>query len=87
MFRPPGFESPKRPAERADWPPSPIWTGQYPIIGSWLEDYEKIRKIGVLRSDFPDTVRSVTAFQKIKVDRKAAEELYREEIDRIYRES
>ena len=53
-------------------------------INNQLEEPEKIRKIAVLKDDFPETVRSVTAFQKIKVDRKAVKELYREEIERIY---
>ena len=54
-------------------------------INNQLEEPEKIRKIAVLKDDFPETVRGVTAFQKIKVDRKAVRELYREEIERIYR--
>ena len=54
-------------------------------INNQLEEPEKIRKIAVLKDDFPETVRGVTAFQKIKVDRKAVKELYREEIERIYR--
>ena len=54
-------------------------------INARLEEPEKIRKIIVLEKDFPEKVRSVTAFQKIKVDRKAVEELYREKIERIYR--
>jgi len=54
-------------------------------INNQLEEPEKIRKIAVLKDDFPETVRSVTPFQKIKVDRKAVKELYREEIERIYR--
>ena len=54
-------------------------------INAKLEDPEKIRKIVVLEKDFPEKVRSVTAFQKIKIDRKAVEDLYRDEIDRIYR--
>ena len=53
-------------------------------INNQLEEPEKIRKIAVLKDDFPETVRSVTAFQKIRVDRKAVKELYREEIERIY---
>ena len=54
-------------------------------VNAKLEDSERIRKIVVLDKDFPDKVRSVTAFQKIKVDRKAVEELYRKEIEAIYR--
>lgn len=54
-------------------------------INERLEDYEKIRKIAVMREDFPERVRSVTTVQKIKIDRKAVEEIYRREIDAIYR--
>jgi len=54
-------------------------------INARLEEPERIRKIVVLAKDFPERVRSVTAFQKIKVDRKAVAELYRREIDGIYR--
>lgn len=61
-----------------------LWSRIEKINGR-LEDYEKVHKIAVLRGDFPERAKSVTAFQKIKVDRKAVEELYREEIDRIYR--
>jgi hypothetical protein len=37
-----------------------------------------------MREDFPEKVRSVTAFQKIKINRKAVEEIYRKEIEQIY---
>ena len=53
-------------------------------INSQLEEPERIRKIIVLEKDFPEKMRSVTAFQKIKVDRKAVEELYCREIEWIY---
>ncbi|MBI2540630.1 MAG: hypothetical protein HYW04_12705, partial [Deltaproteobacteria bacterium] len=46
---------------------------------------ERIRKIVVLEKELPEEVRGVTAFQKIKVDRKAVGELYRREIERVYR--
>jgi long-chain acyl-CoA synthetase len=49
-----------------------------------LEQYEKIGRFLVLAEDFSDQVRSVTVFQKIKIDRKAVEELYRREIEEIY---
>lgn len=55
-------------------------------INERLEFYERVRKIAVLGGEFPENVRSVTAFQKIKVDRNAVDELYRNEIDRIYRD-
>ena len=53
-------------------------------INERLEEYEKIRKIALLQQDFPGRVRSVTHFQKIKVDRKAVAELYKKEIRQIY---
>jgi len=53
-------------------------------INERLEDIEKVRKIVVMKTDFPETVRSITAFQKVKVDRKAVEELYQKEIQQIY---
>jgi len=54
-------------------------------INARLEDPEKIRKIVVLKKEFPEEVRGVTTFQKIKVDRKAVAELYRREIEGVYR--
>jgi long-chain acyl-CoA synthetase len=53
-------------------------------INQRLEEYEQIRKVVLLPSNFSDRVRSVTAFQKIKVDRAAVEELYKKEIRQIY---
>ncbi len=38
-----------------------------------------------MQDEFPAEVRSVTAFQKIKIDRKAVEERYRKEIGSLYR--
>jgi hypothetical protein len=38
-----------------------------------------------MAEDFSDQVRSVTVFQKIKIDRKAVEQRYRQEIEEIYR--
>ncbi len=49
-----------------------------------LDEHERIRDIAVVREDFPERARSVTAFQKVKVDRKAVQELYAREIQRIY---
>jgi long-chain acyl-CoA synthetase len=60
-----------------------IWCRVEEINGS-LEEYERIRKIVTLPADFTPAVRSVTAFQKIKVDRRALEESYESIIDRIY---
>ena len=63
--------------EAALWPRIEQVNGQ-------LEHYEQVRKIVVLRDDFPAEVRSVNVFQKIKIDRKAVAERYRQEIDMIY---
>ncbi len=49
-----------------------------------LEQFEKIRKFALIPDDFSDEVRSVTVFQKIKIDRKAVERRYRNEIEAIY---
>ena len=62
-----------------------VWGG-VERVNQRLEEYEQIRKIVLLGDDFPERVRSVTAFQKIKVDRKAVEELYQKEIRQIYGE-
>jgi long-subunit acyl-CoA synthetase (AMP-forming) len=53
-------------------------------INARLEDFEKIRKFAVMRSDFSDEVRTVTVFQKIKIDRQAVAELYQKEIAALY---
>ncbi len=53
-------------------------------INEGLEHYEQIRKFSVLEQDFPDRVRSITAFQKIKVDRELVGEMYQKEIAVIY---
>src|SRR4030095_6938633 len=49
-----------------------------------LEQFEKVRRCAIIRDDFSDEVRSVTVFQKIKVDRKAVEQRYQKEIEEIY---
>jgi long-chain acyl-CoA synthetase len=53
-------------------------------INMGLEENEKIKGFVILERDIPEKVRSVTAFQKIKIDRKATAELYRKEIESIY---
>ena len=53
-------------------------------INARLEQFEKIRKFAVMPSDFADAVRTVTVFQKIKIDRKAVAELYHKEIAELY---
>jgi long-chain acyl-CoA synthetase len=54
------------------------------LINARLEQFEKIRKFAVIQSDFSDEVRTVTVFQKIKIDRKAVAELYQKEIAELY---
>lgn len=53
-------------------------------VNGRLERSEPIRKIAVMQTDFPPEVRSVNAFQKIKVDREAVARHYRQEIEEIY---
>jgi long-chain acyl-CoA synthetase len=53
-------------------------------INARLEQFETIRKFAVLQNDFSDEVRTVTVFQKIKIDRKAVEQRYHKEIEKIY---
>jgi long-chain acyl-CoA synthetase len=53
-------------------------------INRRLDEHERIRDIALVREDFPERVRSVTAFQKVKIDRKAVQELYAREIQSIY---
>ena len=53
-------------------------------INSRLEEVEKVRKLVVMQDEFPAEVRSVTVFQKSKIDRKAVEERYQKEIESIY---
>lgn len=55
-------------------------------VNQRLEEYEQIRKIVLLRENFPERVRSVTAFQKTRIDRAAVAELYQNEIRQIYGE-
>ena len=43
-------------------------------INEGLEEIEKVRKIVIMKNNFPENVRSITAFQKVKVDRKRSEE-------------
>jgi long-subunit acyl-CoA synthetase (AMP-forming) len=53
-------------------------------VNSRLEHYEQIRKMTVMKNDFPSEVRSVNVFQKVKVDRKVVAERYRKEIEELY---
>ena len=53
-------------------------------INRRLDEHERIRDVALVREDFPERVRSVTAFQKVKIDRKAVQELYAREIRQIY---
>jgi long-chain acyl-CoA synthetase len=60
-----------------------LWS-QIARVNKRLEVYEQIRKIAVLRHDFPPEVRSINHFHKVKVDRKMVAERFGQEIDAIY---
>ena len=60
-----------------------LWS-RVQLINERLEQMEQIRKICVLEGDFPLSVRTVTAFQKTKIDRKEVEKHYKKEIEEIY---
>jgi long-chain acyl-CoA synthetase len=53
-------------------------------INRRLESCERIREFRIMAADFPPEVRTVTVFQKIKIDRKSVEERYQEMIHAIY---
>jgi long-chain acyl-CoA synthetase len=48
-----------------------------------LDEHERIRDIAIINGNFPERVRSVTGL-KVKIDRKAVQELYAREIQKIY---
>ncbi len=58
--------------------------GRVAKINAGLEEMAKIRKMAVLKNDFPAEVRGLTAIQKVKIDRKGVESEYRKEIGAIY---
>jgi len=60
-----------------------LWS-QIARVNARLEVYEQVKKIKLLRDEFPTEVRAVNVFQKIKVDRKRVAERYRSEIELIY---
>jgi long-subunit acyl-CoA synthetase (AMP-forming) len=60
-----------------------LWS-QIGRVNARLEVYEQIRKIAVLRDDFPPEVRSINHFHKVKVDRRMVAERFGQEIDGIY---
>jgi len=53
-------------------------------INGRLEEYERIRKIAVMPTDFSPEVRCVTVFQKIKIERKIVEQRFEKLISAIY---
>ncbi|MGE5218882.1 MAG: AMP-dependent synthetase/ligase [Chloroflexota bacterium] len=63
-----------------------VWR-QIDTVNERLEHYEKIRKIALMRTDFPTEVRSINVFQKTKIDRQLVAKSYRREIDEIYASS
>jgi long-chain acyl-CoA synthetase len=65
--------------ERVLWP-------RVEQINETLDEHEKIRRIVVLEKEFPDSVRTITPLQKVKIDRKKLEEVYARVIAEIYGE-
>ena len=63
--------------ERVLWP-------RVEQINERLDEHEKIRRIIVLENDFPESVRSITPLQKVRIDRKKVEEVYARAIAEIY---
>jgi len=53
-------------------------------LNARLEHFERIQKFLVMKDDFPFAVRSVNAFQKVKIDRKKAAEHFKKQIEDIY---
>jgi long-chain acyl-CoA synthetase len=53
-------------------------------LNARLEHFERIQKFLMMKEDFPLEVRSVNAFQKVKVDRKKAAEHFQKQIEEIY---
>jgi long-subunit acyl-CoA synthetase (AMP-forming) len=53
-------------------------------INSALEAYERVRKFRLMPSDFPPEVRSVSVFEKIKIERTVVQERYEKIISTIY---
>ena len=60
-----------------------LWT-QVERVNGRLEWYEQIRRIAVMKDDFPPEVRSINVFQKITIDRNVVAERYQKQIDEIY---
>lgn len=60
-----------------------LWS-QIDRVNARLEDYEKIRRIVLMKEEFPSIVRSINQFQKVKIDRKVVEARYAEEITALY---
>jgi long-chain acyl-CoA synthetase len=60
-----------------------LWS-QIERVNSRLEEYERIRRIAVMPSEFPAEVRSINHFQKVKVNREQVAERYWQQIDAIY---
>ena len=53
-------------------------------INAKLENAERIVRFAIVEDEFPPDVRSITAFQKVKIERRAVEHRYDKEINEIY---
>ncbi len=60
-----------------------LWS-QIERVNARLENYEKVRRIVLMKEEFSLQIRSINQFQKVKVDRKAVETRYAEVIAAVY---
>jgi long-chain acyl-CoA synthetase len=60
-----------------------LWS-QIERVNGRLEDYERIRRIAVMSSEFPAEVRSINHFHKVKVNREQVATRYAHQIEALY---
>ena len=60
-----------------------LWR-QIERVNSRLEEYERIRQIEIMPSEFPADIRSINHFHKVKINREQVAIRYRQQIDGIY---
>jgi long-chain acyl-CoA synthetase len=63
-----------------------LWS-QIERVNAGLESYEQVRRMVVMKNEFPLEVRSINQFQKVRVDRKAVAAHYAQEIASVYGET
>jgi long-chain acyl-CoA synthetase len=63
-----------------------LWS-QIERVNAGLESYEQVRRMVVMKNEFPLEVRSINQFQKVRIDRKAVAAHYAQEIASVYGET